>query len=243
MSGRARIDNETGFLLHSYPWRETSLIVEIFSRDFGRVPMVAKGARRQGSVLRGALMAFQPLELTWSGKAEVKNLHSAAWQGGQPLLGGVGLLCGYYLNELLLRLLPREDAHPALFDAYAGTLARLAAGLAHEPLLRAFELDLLRELGYAPTLTHDADSGEAIHAGSDYLFVLERGLIEAPPMASVPADLVVLPGHVLLAMAAGDFSSAEILSHAKGLMRRLIHYHLGGQALESRRILMELQAL
>ncbi len=243
MSSRARIDNEDGFLLHSYPWRETSLIVEIFSRDFGRVPMVAKGARRQGSVLRGALMAFQPLELTWSGKAEVKNLHNAAWQGGQPLLVGVGLLCGYYLNELLLRLLPREDAHPVLFDAYAATLARLAAGLPHEPLLRAFELDLLRELGYAPTLTHDADTGELIQTGADYLFVPERGLIELSGRDNDFPDPAALPGRALLAMAAGDFSSAETLSHAKGLMRRLIHYHLGGQALESRRILMELQAL
>lgn len=240
MSSRARVDNETGFLLHSYPWRETSLIVEIFSCDYGRVPMVAKGARRHGSALRGALMAFQPLELTWSGKGEVKTLHSAGWQGGQPLLGGIGLLCGYYLNELLMRLLPREDAHPALFWAYARTLARLAAGEAYEPLLRAFELDLLRELGYAPTLTYAADSGEAIQPAADYVFVVERGLIEAD---SVQGDLPLLPGRSLLAMAAGDFSSAETLSHAKGLMRRLIHYHLGGQALESRRILMELQAL
>lgn len=240
MSSRARVDNETGFLLHSYPWRETSLIVEMFSCDYGRVPMVAKGARRHGSVLRGALMAFQPLELTWSGRGEVKNLHSAGWQGGQPLLGGIGLLCGYYLNELLMRLLPREDAHPALFSAYANALSLLAAGEAHEPLLRAFELDLLRELGYAPTLTHAADSGEAIEPGGDYIFVIERGLIEVD---SAQGDLPSLPGRALLAMAAGDFSSAETLSHAKGLMRRLIHYHLGGQALESRRILMELQAL
>ncbi len=243
MSSRSRIDNETGFLLHSYPWRETSLIVEIFSRDFGRVPMVAKGARRQGSALRGSLMAFQPLELTWSGKAEVKNLHGASWQGGQALLGGVGLLCGYYLNELLLRLLAREDAHPELFDAYAGTLARLAAGEAHEPLLRAFEFDLLRELGYAPTLTHEADSGAPILSGASYLFVPERGLIEVADSEALAGEPTLLPGRALLAMAAGDYSTAETLSHAKGLMRRLIHYHLGGQALESRRILMELQAL
>ncbi len=237
---RARVDHETAFLLHSYPWRETSLIVEMFSREHGRVPMVAKGARRPGSMFRGALMAFQPLEVTWSGKGEVKTLHSASWQGGQALLGGIGLLCGYYLNELLMRLLAREDAHPALFETYAATLARLAAGEAHEPLLRSFELGLLREVGYAPTLDHDVESGEALQEHSDYLFLTERGPVEADAKLG---DLPLLPGRALLAMAAGDFSAPETLSHAKGLMRRLIQYHLGGQTLESRRILMELQAL
>lgn len=240
MSSRARVDNETAFLLHSYPWRETSLIVEMFSRAHGRVPMVAKGARRTGSALRGVLMAFQPLELTWSGKGEVKTLHSASWQGGQALLGGIGLLCGYYLNELLLRLLPREDAHPVLFERYAETLARLAAGQAHEPLLRCFELDLLREIGYGPSLDCDAESGAALQADVNYLYLPERGALElGAELGEVPG----IPGRVLLAMAAGDFSATETLAHAKGLMRRLIQYHLGGQALESRRILMELQEL
>lgn len=239
MSARLRIDHQTGFLLHSYPWRETSLIAEIFSREYGRVPMAAKGARRAGSLLRGVLMAFQPLDVSWTGKAEIKTLTQASWQGGQALLGGVGLLCGYYLNELLLRLLPREDAHPALFDAYAETLARLAVGQAHAPLLRGFELTLLREIGYAPNLEQDALSGAALDADSQYEFLVERGAI---PAQGRP-DSSPVPGRVLLAMAQGDFSAAETLLHAKGLLRRLIQYHLGGQALESRRILMELQEL
>lgn len=240
MSTRLRIDNQTGFLLHSYPWRETSLIAEIFSREYGRVPMAAKGARRTGSALRGVLMAFQPLDVSWTGKAEIKTLTHASWQGGQALLCGIGLLCGYYLNELLLRLLPREDAHPLLFDAYAETLARLAVGQAYEPLLRGFELVLLREIGYAPTLTFDVESGEAVRPDGEYFFLTERGPVEAD---GAHGDLSLIPGHALLAMAEGDFSAVETLAHAKGLMRRLIQYHLGGQALESRRILMELQEL
>lgn len=238
-AARNRIDNQACFLLHSYPWRETSLIVEVFSRDHGRLPMVAKGARRPTSSLRGTLMAFQPLEISWSGRGEVKTLIQAAWQGGQPLLGGVGLLCGYYLNELLLRLLAREDAHPILFDAYAETLARLAASQPYEPLLRAFELFLLREAGYAPTFDRDADSDTEVEAAAEYLFIAERG----PVLVSRHAEAAGVPGRVLLAMAAGDFSSAETLAHAKTLMRRLIQHHLGGHALESRRILMELQEL
>lgn len=240
MTTRQRIDNQTGFLLHSYPWRETSLIVDVFSREHGRVPMAAKGARRPASALRGVLMAFQPLDVSWSGKGEIKTLTQASWQGGQPLLGGVGLLCGYYLNELLLRLLPREDPHPALFDIYAETLARLSVGQAYAPLLRGFELILLREMGYAPSLDIDAESGAAVRAEGEYLVQPERGVLEAD---GPQGDELLLPGRVLLAMAAGDFSAADTLVHAKGLMRRLIQYHLGGQALESRRILMELQEL
>ncbi|HEX5127502.1 MAG TPA: recombination protein O N-terminal domain-containing protein, partial [Rhodocyclaceae bacterium] len=106
---KLRIEHEAGFVLHTYPWRETSLIVEILSRDHGRLPLAAKGARRPGSAMRGVLMAFQPLVVSWVGRGEVKTLTQAHWQGGQTLLGGVGLLCGYYLNELMMRLLPRED--------------------------------------------------------------------------------------------------------------------------------------
>ena len=108
MSARQRIDQQPGFVLHSYPYRETSLIVEVFSRDHGRLGLVAKGARRPMSQLRGVLMAFQPLLIDWSGGGEMKTLVRAEWQGGQPLLGGQALLCAYYLNELLMRLLARN---------------------------------------------------------------------------------------------------------------------------------------
>lgn len=237
---RNRIEDQPCFLLHSYPWRETSLIVEMFSRDHGRLPMVAKGARRPTSSLRGVLMGFQPLEVSWIGRGEVKTLTQAVWQGGQALLGGVGLLCGYYLNELILRLLAREDPHPALFDAYARTLGLLAAGHAYSPLLRTFEMTLLREAGYAPTLDHDADTGEAIAPDADYQLIADRGAVK---VNGRDADVQTVPGRILLSMASGDFSGPDTLAHAKVLMRRLIQYHLGGQQLESRRILMELQEL
>jgi len=119
MRERQRVEGEQAFVLHSYPFRETSLLVEIISRRYGRVALLAKGARRPRSVLRGALLAFQPLLVGWAGKGDVRTLMKAEWRGGQPLLGGEALFCGFYLNELLLRLLPREDAHDALFDAYA----------------------------------------------------------------------------------------------------------------------------
>lgn len=240
MASRERIENHPGFVLHSYPWRETSLIVEVFTRNHGRLPLVAKGARRAGSAVRGVLMAFQPLDLSWTGKAEVKTLTQASWHGGQALLAGVGLLCGYYLNELLLRLLPRDDAHPGLFDHYADCLCRLASGAAHAPLLREFEYALLHELGYGPTFDHDVESGNPVEADLDYIYQIERGPILA---SDVSADSLIVPGRALLAMAAGQLGDTETLGHAKILMRRLIHYHLGGKPLESRRILMELLEL
>ena len=116
---RASRDGRPGFLLHTYPYRETSLVAEIYTRDAGRVAVIARGARRPRSALRGVLMAFQPLLLGWSGKAELKTLYKAEWQGGYAPLRGLSVICGFYLNELLLKLLPREDPDVGEFMARA----------------------------------------------------------------------------------------------------------------------------
>src|SRR5512136_3080456 len=128
-----RREDEAAFVLHTYPYRETSLIVEAFTANFGRVALVAKGARRPRSDLRGLLQAFQPLLLSWSGQQELKTLLRAEWRGGLPRVGGSALLCGFYLNELLLKLLPREDPHAELFADYETALADLAAGCDQAP--------------------------------------------------------------------------------------------------------------
>src|SRR5689334_7971090 len=116
MTDRRSVTAERAYILHAQPYRETSLLLETFSRAHGKVAMVARGARRPRSLLRGVLLAFQPVSVAWFGKAEVRTLTTAEWLGGIPLLRGEALLCGYYLNELLLKLLPREDSHEALFD-------------------------------------------------------------------------------------------------------------------------------
>lgn len=239
MNGRTRVDQQYGFVLHLSPYRETSLIVDAFSRDHGRVALIAKGARRPRSGLRGTLMEFQPLELAWVGGGELKTLTRAEWQGGQPLLTGRALLFGYYLNELLMRLLPREDAHPALFDAYAATLAELARG-AGEVALRRFEYDLLRELGVAAPLDMCADGGEPVDAARHYAYLPERGLVEVDPDR---VDGPCFSGRALLAMAQEDYRAPETLAQAKQLMRMLINHTLGGQPLNARRVFMELQEL
>lgn len=237
---RQRVDGEPAFVLHTHPFRETSLIVEVLSRNHGRVPLAARGARRPRSALRGVLMAFQPLSVGWFGKGEVRTLAKAEWLGGQPLLQGEALLCGYYLNELLVRLVPRDDPHPGLFDAYADTLQRMAAGLAPAPLLRRFEKTLLQELGYGLTLDRCVDSGEAVRAEGDYVVVLERGVM---PAQGQPEGQPRFSGKVLLAMAGDDFSSPEVLAQSKTLMRMLLNHYLGDQDLQSRRVFKELQGL
>lgn len=247
MTPRQRIDQQPAYVLHTHPWKETSLIVEAFSRDHGRVAMVAKGARRPMSALRGVLMAFQPLLIDWSGGGEVKTLVRAEWQGGQPLLTGRALLCGYYLNELLVRLSAREDPHPAAFCAYTEALAGLTGGGLLAPVLRRFELALLHELGYSVDLDVEAASGEPVDAARDYVYVIEKGLVPAHACADHADDggqgWPTISGATLLDMAQDRFERPETIAQSKVLLRALINHYLGGQALQSRRVLKELQEL
>lgn len=238
MSAINRQDQQPVFVLHTYPFKETSLVVEFFSRDFGRIAAVAKGARRPRSAMRGMLQAFQPLLATWSGKAELRNLHSLDWGEGLLLLNGDALMCGFYLNELLLRLLPREDAHEALFDYYAQTLRTLAGNAPMAPTLRRMELKLLQELGYAVPLTHQLDN-TPIQAENDYLYQPERGALEPIPEESG----VQLSGKTLLDMARDDYGDPATLLQSKQLMRMLLAHYLGDKPLHTRQLLIDLQEL
>lgn len=236
---KQRIDHQRAYLLHSYPYSETSLIVDVFSRNHGRIPVLARGARRPRSALRGVLIGFQPLELGWFGSGEVKTLAKAEWSGGLPLLHGRCLLLGYYLNELLIRLLPREDAHSQLFDAYEAALQALAGGGADAPELRRFEKSLLREIGYGLLLDRDAD-GRAISPAARYAYRAERGPVEWVDEDTAEATF---SGKTLLDLAADDYRDPRTLAEAKGLMRQLVAHRLGGHALQSRRIFVDLQDL
>lgn len=242
MNQRSKVDGQPAYVLHSYPFRETSLIVEVFTRDFGRMALLARGARRPRAAIRGLLMAFQPLELGWAGKGEVLTLMKAEWQGGQPLLTGQALFCGYYLNELMMHLLPREDAHEKLFARYGEMLQRLAAdpaGKVREADLRRFEKALLQELGYGLTLDRDAD-GQPVAAEAFYTYRMEQGPARLPHEA---AAAQVVRGKTLLDLAAEDFSDPRTRAEAKALMRLLMAYYLAGKELETRKIFKELQEL
>ena len=240
MSAPARQDNQPGYVLHTYPYRETSLVVETFTRSQGRVAMIARGAKRPRSALRGSIMAFQPLGFSWSGRGELRLLLRAEWQGGQQLLQGRALLCGFYLNELLLKLLPREDAHEQLFLDYQAALARLAAEPEPDAVLRRFEKALLRELGYALPLERDGASGSAIDPGKSYSYDPERGPIAVNGVAH--AGLVV-SGQTLLDIVQDNYENPATLQQAKALMRLLISHRLEQKPLNSRRIFEELRQL
>ena len=236
---KRRAEHEPGFVLHAYPYKETSLIVEAFPRRFGRVGLLARGARRPRSMLRGVLLAFHPLRMTWSASAELGTLISAEWGGGQASLAGAGLMCGFYINELLLRLLPRDDPHEALFDAYDAALARLAAGGPQAPVLRGFERRMLAELGYAPVLDRDAANGAAIEPAKHYAYEAERGPVETNRTNGES----VICGRTLLDMAADNYDDARTREESRRLMRALIGERLGGQTLHTRAVLSELQDL
>jgi len=242
MNLRSKVDGQPAYVLHTYPFRETSLIIEVFSRDFGRMALLARGARRPRAAIRGLLMAFQPLEIGWAGKGEVLTLMKAEWQGGQPLLAGETLFCGYYLNELLMHLLPREDAHEQLFDRYADMLARLGAdpgGKVREADLRSFEKALLQALGYGLTLVHDG-AGEAVVAEGLYAYRMEQGPVR---LDHAEEAAQVVSGKTLLDLEAEDFTDPRSRFEAKQLMRTLMAYYLAGKELETRKIFRELQEL
>lgn len=241
VSNITRQDNQPVYVLHTFPFKETSLVVELFSRDFGRVAAVAKGARRPRSAMRGLLQSFQPLLGAWSGKQELKTLHSLEWYAGLLMLQGEALMCGFYLNELLLRLLPREDAHEALFDEYTETLKALALSPEESPnILRKFELNLLQALGYAVPLSHNVRD-EAVEAERQYFYVPEVGPVSTKH--DYQENGVQLSGKTLLDMARDDYSDVQTQQQSKQLMRLLIAHYLGDKPLHTRQLLIDLQDL
>lgn len=243
MSGRevGRRDGEPAFILHRYPWKETSLVLEAFSRQWGRVGLVARGARRPASLVRGVLRAFEPLELSWFGRSELRTLHAAERVGGFPFLRGTALMCGFYLNELILRLVPRDDPHEQLYLAYESTLLRLGQGAEAEPALRGFEKYLLQELGYAMPLAVEADTGAPVEPGARYHYEIERGPVRAH--VGVDENRLELRGQTLLDLVADDYSDPHTLQQSKLLMRTLITHYLGDRPLYSRQLLRDLQQL
>ncbi|MHB1145181.1 MAG: DNA repair protein RecO [Thiobacillus sp.] len=241
MSTDARINNESGFILHTYPFKETSVVAEVFSRSHGRVALIARGARRPASALRGLMQPFTPLLLSWFGKSDLKTLHAAEWQGGLIAPQGRALMCGFYLNELLLRLLARGDAHERLYDRYVDTLDQLAgesSTVDYERILRRFEKNLLSEIGYGATFDVDAESGAPIQAGVRYVFQPERGALRSTGQPGCPVS-----GQTLIDLAAGRFEQPTTLVEAKALMRTLINHTLGAKPLYTRQLLRELTDL
>jgi DNA repair protein RecO (recombination protein O) len=231
-----RITGQPGFVLHSFPYKETSLIIDMFSRQHGRIQLLAKGAKRPHSQLRGVLQSFQPLSLGWSGKSELRTLTSAEWVGGLLPLEKSALLCGFYINELLVKLLAREDPHPALFDAYVSTLNQLAHQEPAAIVLRKFECALLRETGVATNLGMCRSTQQPVRF--DQLYVVDP--LAGPRLAGSDEAWPKVLGQTLLDMEREDYLDATTLAQSKTLMRFLLSYHLGGVQLNTRQILLDL---
>ena len=234
-----RVADQPGFVLHSYPYKETSLIVDMFTRDHGRVALIAKGAKRPHSQLRGVLQTFQPLAAGWVGKSELRTLTGAEWVGGMLPLEKAALLCGFYLNELLLKLLARDDPHPRLFDHYVATLNQLAHQEPAPIVLRKFERALLKETGVAADLTTCTGTRLAVEAAQQYVVDPERGPRPWRAADSWPC----VSGKTLLDMEREDYSDSATQVQSKQLMRFLLAHHLGGVPLNTRQILIDLMQL
>ena len=234
MSKLERIDLEPAFVLHARPWRESSLLVEIFGRGHGRLGLVARGARRPKSRMRGLLQPFIPLLLSWRGAGELATLTGAEPESTVLPPSGSTAIVGFYLNEILMRFLHRHDPEPALFDHYRATLDRIANEDDPESVLRIFEKRLLEAMGYALELEREADSGLAIEPARRYRYVMDTGPTRWRSDDASPGTCV--HGSTLLALAEERIIGRCTLREAKRLMRSIIDEHCGGRGLISRRL-------
>jgi len=247
-----RVHDEPAYVLHRHDWSEASLILEVFSRQHGRVALVAKGVKRPSSQFRPVLLPLQPVRLGWGGDAEVRTLKSAHWQGGHVMPSGDALLAGCYLNELLLKLLQRDDPHPALFDHYAQAVAALAhAQVAQASVLRAFELLLLREVGLLPALDEEGASLQALQPKTLYRLLPESGLQSvrhAQDSGSPGAQWQALqqaldsptPFAALLQALQSEVQERGALRQQ---LRTLLHYHSGVRVFQTRQLMVDAQRL
>jgi DNA repair protein RecO (recombination protein O) len=247
------------YVLHRYDWSETSLILDLFTREQGRLAVAAKGAKRPYSQLRAVLLPFQRIHValgrvpksdgaSTESHSEVQNLRSAEWAGGGSMLTGAALFSGFYLNELLMKMLARHDPHPALFDAYAQTLPHLAdPDDAHvQAALRAFELVLLKESGLLPELSVVTLTQQPVREDGDYALLPEAGVT-----AARAGDAALSASALVGLQAALEHGSLEALQQAcaralqglRPMLRALLHYHLGTAQLRTRQVMLDVQNL
>ena len=227
-----RVVQQAAYVLHQHDYSETSLLIDLFTRDHGRVGVLAKGARRPRSRQRAMLAPFQPLLLSWSGSGELGVLGAVETAGMPHQLAGDAVYCGFYVNELLMRLLHRHDPHEDLFRAYVQCLDRLGEGANPDVALRLFEYRLLQELGYGLVLDHDVANNAPIETDALYQYAPDEGphrVVGEPGGARVH-------GRTLLALAREEIDDPSVLMELKGLMRAVISHRLDYKPLHSRKV-------
>lgn len=224
---------EPAYVLHARAYQETSQILEVLTRQHGRVGLVARGARRPASRWRSLLQPFMPLRLSWSGRGDLHTLKAAEAAGFTTPMAGLSVMGAFYLNELIINFTRRGDPHPELFAAYAAALAELRTLRDPEPALRRFELLLLGEVGYGLNLAGNPASDTPLDPGSSYEYRLELG----PVPVRDDAGPLVFSGSHLLSIGRGEFESHEVLQSAKRLLRAVLAHHLDGRTLRTRQVL------
>jgi len=238
-----RVQLQPAFLLHHRPYRDTSRILELFTRDYGRITVFARGARsgkKSAGSLVSVLQPFHRMLISWSGRGEAGQLTDAEFDGEYRALPSSRMLSGYYLNELLLRLFERHDAHAEVFELYDATLSQLRTPSRDEAgALRIFEKRLLDSLGYGLSLQHDAEGG-AIDPDRVYRYRIEQGATRIDGVADAPLSFL---GRSLLALAAEDLGDASVRSDARRLLRAALDRYLDGRELRSREVLGALRRL
>ncbi|MGI9272914.1 MAG: DNA repair protein RecO [Woeseiaceae bacterium] len=231
-----RVQQQAAFILHHRPFRDTSQILDVLSREHGKIALVARGSRGPKSRLRGVLRPFMPLSMSWVQRSDLGTLTGAELHGAPLSLTGDALLSGYYVNELLLHFLHRHDPQPDIFDIYVHVIEALAAAENVATCLRQFEIELLRHLGYALNLAHEADSQAALQDDIHYEYRFEQG----PVQVARTEGPLVFNGALLSAVAEQRFADPEVLRAANRLLREVIGFHLGGKELKSRKVLIDL---
>jgi DNA repair protein RecO (recombination protein O) len=221
--------SQPAFILHQQNYRESSLIIDVLTQDFGRISLIAKGVRKAKSKTAGILRPFVALSISFVGKSDLRTLTDAEMPGLPNELPGLALYCGFYINELVSNFLHKDDPHPEMFQNYQECLKQLALGSHIEAALRLFELNLMDNIGYGVNLSYDLRHEKLIDANKKYLFTKEDGLVE---------DLKgQFSGSALLAMEQRRFDDPGVLSEAKLLMRTVVDSHLQGKQLKSRSVI------
>jgi DNA repair protein RecO (recombination protein O) len=230
-----QVNAEPAYILHKRPYRETSQILEIFSRNYGRLSLMSRGSRSPRSRTSGILQPFRPLLLSWYGRSEMPTLRNVDVADARPpVLAGKALMSAMYLNEMLVILLHRNDVYEALFADYHETLYALRQTQMMEVVLRNFEKNMLEKMGFGLNLDHDADSGEPVIADRYYAYHFEHGPVQCQP--GKHRQNPVISGSSLLAFNTGELESPRSIAEIKKLMRYVINSHLGPRKLKSREL-------
>lgn len=233
-----RVSLQSAYVLHRRPYRETSYLVEIFTHEYGRLTVIAKGVKKIKSTTQGLLQPFVPLLVSWAGKSELMSLAQVDVRGQVRQLKGDCLFAGFYLNELMMALLHKWDPHPKLYLAYEQTLVALQSETLDQKVLRSFEKTLLEELGYGLLSKESAQAGHHFEVDKYYRFVPEQGFVISGLGEDVKAKSTVFSGKSLLAIANEDWTDDDSIKDAKRLTRFLLAPLLGNRQIHSRKLFM-----